>query len=129
MSQKNEQNEQWGSRLGFIMAAMGMAVGTGNIWRFPRMAGTNGGGTFVLIYILANLVWAAPLMITEMALGRKYKLGTAGAFREWMGCMDLLGMRSYNILLCSSVWAGYEILLVWPRGSIQAWAGYTAIVG
>lgn len=82
MSQKNEQ---WGSRLGFIMAAMGMAVGTGNIWRFPRMAGTNGGGTFILIYIIANLVWSAPLMITEIALGRKYKLGTAGAFREWMG--------------------------------------------
>jgi len=81
----SEKNEQWGSRLGFIMATLGMAVGTGNIWRFPRMAGTNGGGSFIIAYIIANLVWAAPLMISEIALGKKYKLGTSGAFREFMG--------------------------------------------
>lgn len=83
MSKKNQ--EQWGSRLGFILAAMGMAVGTGNIWRFPRVVGTNGGGTFIICYFIANMLWVAPLMISEMALGRKYKKGTAGAFKEFMG--------------------------------------------
>lgn len=106
MSQKNEQ---WGSRLGFILAAMGMAVGTGNIWRFPRMAGTNGGGTFILIYIIANLVWAAPLMITEIALGRKYKLGTAGAFREFMG-RKYTWMGAWICWVCAAITFYYVVV-------------------
>ncbi len=69
------QREHFISRVGFVAAAIGMAVGTGNIWRFPRMAAQYGGGVFVLVYLLALLLWSAPLLMVEMAIGRKTRLG------------------------------------------------------
>ena len=54
--EKTEQREQWGSRLGFILAAAGSAVGLGNIWRFPYVAGENGGAAFIIIYLI-GLYW------------------------------------------------------------------------
>lgn len=62
--------EQWTSRAGFIVAAIGAAVGLGNIWRFSYVAGENGGGAFLLIYILAVIVIGLPLLIAELAIGR-----------------------------------------------------------
>jgi NSS family neurotransmitter:Na+ symporter len=61
---------QWGSKFGFIMAAAGSAVGLGNIWRFPYITGLNGGGAFVLVYILCVLLIGVPLLFTVMGLGR-----------------------------------------------------------
>lgn len=81
----NEKREQWGSRLGFILASLGMAVGTGNIWRFPRMAGLHDGGSFLIAYLVANLMWALPLMMTEIAIGKRIRLGTVGSFRDFVG--------------------------------------------
>ncbi len=71
--------------MGFIAAAIGMAVGTGNIWRFPRMAAQYGGGVFVLVYILALFLWSAPLLMVEMAIGRTTRLGPVGGFRDFIG--------------------------------------------
>jgi neurotransmitter:Na+ symporter, NSS family len=62
-----------------------MAVGTGNIWRFPRDVGQGGGGTFIVALVLANLVWAVPLLMAESLLGSRSRLGTVGAFRDFMG--------------------------------------------
>lgn len=64
------QHTTWNSSLGFILAATGAAVGLGNIWKFPYMAGHNGGAPFVLIYLLAILLVGIPLMIAEILLGR-----------------------------------------------------------
>lgn len=62
--------EEWGSRLGFILATLGSAIGLGNIWRFSYVAGDNGGGAFLLVYLVAILAIGLPLLLAELALGR-----------------------------------------------------------
>ena len=66
----SESREHFGSRLGFILAAAGAAVGLGNIWGFPTQAASNGGGTFLLVYLVMILVVAFPMLVVEMAIGR-----------------------------------------------------------
>ena len=61
--------EQWTSRLGSILASTGAAVGIGNIWRFSYVAGQNGGGAFLVVYISSVLIIGIPLLIAELALG------------------------------------------------------------
>lgn len=70
----------WGSKAGFILAAAGSAVGLGNIWRFPYTAGKNGGALFVLIYIIAIVVVALPVLIAEVTLGRHTGKNPVGAY-------------------------------------------------
>ena len=60
----------WGSRLGFIMTTAGFAIGLGAIWRFPYMMSKNGGGAFLLLYLLTTLCVGVPLFIAEIMLGR-----------------------------------------------------------
>jgi NSS family neurotransmitter:Na+ symporter len=79
----NGQNRgQWSSSLGFIIACVGSAVGLGNIWKFPYIALENGGGAFVIIYLVAILMVGFPIIIAEMALGRHGKLNTFGTFKN-----------------------------------------------
>ena len=72
---------KWGSRLGFILAAAGSAVGLGNIWRFPYMTGRNGGALFVLIYIGFIFLLGMPVLLAELALGRATARNPVGAFK------------------------------------------------
>ena len=74
--------EQWGSKLGFILAASGSAVGIGNIWKFPHMAGQNGGAAFTMVYLLCILVVGLTIVITEFAIGRSTQLSPVGAFEK-----------------------------------------------
>src|SRR5689334_24104305 len=67
---KSTAQELWSSRAGFILAAMGSAVGLGSIWKFPYEVGTNGGGAFVFFYLLGLLLIVFPLMLVEFAVGR-----------------------------------------------------------
>ena len=60
----------WSSRFAFIMAAVGSAVGLGNLWRFPFMTGQNGGSAFVLIYIGCVILFALPVLMAEISIGR-----------------------------------------------------------
>ena len=62
--------EHWGSKLGFVLAAAGSAIGLGNIWKFPYVAGANGGAAFVLVYVLCVIVLGVPIMIAELEIGR-----------------------------------------------------------
>ena len=64
------RRQQWSSRMGFILAAVGAAVGLGNIWKFPYIAGSSGGGAFVIIYLFAVALVAVPILIAELMLGR-----------------------------------------------------------
>jgi NSS family neurotransmitter:Na+ symporter len=101
----SSEKEQWGSRIGYLMAALGMVIGTGNIWRFPRVVAANGGGAFLIAWTVAMLVYAVPLLMNEMVMGKKTRLGTIGAFRDfagrkytWMGiwvCAVCLFLMSY----------------------------------
>jgi NSS family neurotransmitter:Na+ symporter len=99
-----QSREQWGSRLGFILAASGSAVGLGNIWKFPHMAGENGGGAFTIVYLLCILIVGLPIVIAEFVLGRKTQLSPVGAFEKispksnwkWVG---MLGVASAFVIL------------------------------
>jgi NSS family neurotransmitter:Na+ symporter len=73
---------EWSSKLGFILAASGSAIGLGNIWRFPYVVGENGGGAFVLLYLVFVLIIGLPYMLGELALGRKYKKNPVGAIND-----------------------------------------------
>lgn len=78
---KNERGG-FGSKLGAILAAAGSAVGLGNIWRFPTETGENGGGAFILIYILCVLLLGMPVMISEFIIGRHSHANTATAYKK-----------------------------------------------
>jgi neurotransmitter:Na+ symporter, NSS family len=86
-----ENRAQWGTRLGFILAASGSAIGLGNIWRFPGVAYESGGGAFFIPYLFALLTAGIPLLILEFTLGHKYRgsaprsLGRASKGFEWIG--------------------------------------------
>jgi neurotransmitter:Na+ symporter, NSS family len=79
------QTEQWGSRLAIIIAAVSMAVGTGNLWRFPRVAAEWGGGAFLIAVTVGLVIWAVPLLMCEFLMGSRSRLGNVGAFRDFMG--------------------------------------------
>lgn len=106
--------ETFGSRFAFVAAAIGMAVGTGNIWRFPRVIGEWGGGVFLITLVIANLVWAIPLLMAESLLGSKSRFGTVGAFRDFMGRRfawlgGYMGFITIGILFYYSVVCGWAL--------------------
>ncbi|PLX86629.1 MAG: sodium-dependent transporter [Desulfuromonas sp.] len=79
----------WASRLGFVLAAAGSAVGLGNVWKFPYIAGENGGGAFVLVYLLCIAVVGLPIMMAELMIGRHTRRDAVGAF------IQIEGKRSF----------------------------------
>ena len=91
-----EQRDQWGSRLGFILATIGSAVGLGNIWRFSYQAYENGGGAFLFPYIFALLTAGLPLLLLEMGFGFFTRNSAPSSFRkikekyEWIGWWSVL---------------------------------------
>ncbi len=98
------QREQWTSKMGFVFAAAGSAIGLGNIWRFPYVAGTNGGAIFVLIYLAAIFLIGYPLMVTEITLGRKAQKNPIGTF------LALAPGTPWWLLGALGVFAGFLIL-------------------
>jgi NSS family neurotransmitter:Na+ symporter len=115
-----KQRSHWGSRIGFILAAAGSAVGLGNIWKFPYVTGENGGGIFVLVYLACVLLVGLPIMIAEILIGRTTQSSPVGAFKSlagtrspWVG-MGWLGVVSAFILLSFySVVAGWSLHYTW----------------
>ena len=81
----NNQIAGWGSRLGFILASAGSAVGLGAIWKFPYMAGTNGGSVFMLPYIFFTLTVGVALLLAEFAMGRAGRRGAVGSLNKVCG--------------------------------------------
>src|SRR5258708_1350893 len=77
-----QAREHWGSRIGFIMAAAGSAIGLGSLWRFPYITGQNGGGAFVLLYLFFTFVIALPVFIGELVVGRNTQRSAVSAFSE-----------------------------------------------
>ena len=103
---------QWGSRLGFILAATGSAIGLGAIWKFPYVAATNGGGAFLLIYFLICLTVGLALMLGEMALGRAAGNSAVGTFRDLRGGRwPLVGF--VGVLVCFLIYSFYSVVGGW----------------
>ena len=78
----NKKRGEWSNHLGFILAAAGSAVGLGNIWKFPGKIGANGGGLFLLIYIIVVAVIGLTIMLAELAIGRSTQKNAVGAFHQ-----------------------------------------------
>ncbi|GAA0329884.1 sodium-dependent transporter [Bacillus carboniphilus] len=118
------QREQWSSRLGFILAAAGSAIGLGAIWKFPYTAGQNGGGAFFLIFILFTLILGLPLLLAEFSIGRtaqdnavnSYKKIAPGTKWYWLGITGMI--TSFILLSFYSVIGGWIIIYL-----IKALAG------
>jgi len=81
MSSANQQRENWGSRVGFILAAAGSAIGLGNIWKFPYIAGEHGGAAFIFIYLICIAIIGLPVLIAEILIGRTGKRNPVGSFK------------------------------------------------
>ncbi len=111
MALLEEQRESWGSRAGFILAAVGSAVGLGNIWGFPFQAYRNGGGAFLIPYMIAVLVVGIPMLIMEFSLGHFTQLAAPGAFREINRRTEFLGW--WPILLSFAICTYYSVIIAW----------------
>ena len=112
MGNGTENREQWGSRLGFIMAAAGSAVGLGNIWRFPYVTGMNGGGAFVLCYVAIVFTIGVSVMLAEFVIGRSAGLNAVGSFRKLKG-------GAWPVVGWMGVIAGFIILSFY--GVVAGW--------
>ena len=97
------QREIFKTRAGFILAAVGSAVGLGNMWRFPYVAAEGGGAAFVFLYILLTLAIGIPLMLSEFSVGRGAGLSPIGALRK-------LGGGGWSLLGWMYVFTGFLIL-------------------
>jgi NSS family neurotransmitter:Na+ symporter len=125
--QSTHVHEQFTSRAGFLLAAIGAAVGLGNIWKFPYMLGSNGGAAFVVVYLIAIVVIATPVMVGEMMLGRHGRQSAPNTFRKiaaevkaspaweyvgWLGIVTMILVLSFF-----SVIAGWSIAYVLKTAS------------
>jgi NSS family neurotransmitter:Na+ symporter len=118
---------QWSSRLGFVLAAAGSAIGLGNLWKFPYITLENHGGAFVLVYLAAIAVVGAPIMAAEILLGRKSQRSPVGAFGllargrpgggRWKAVGYLGVLAGFIILSYYSVVAGWTIRYILMAGS------------
>ncbi len=126
---KKYVHSQWSSHWAFILAASGCAVGLGNVWRFPYLAGENGGGAFVLVYLLTVALIGIPIMMAEVMLGRRARqspvnamrtlAATEGTSRHWqyLGWLGIVG--GFVILSYYSVIAGWTLAYIFRVGSGQ----------
>jgi neurotransmitter:Na+ symporter, NSS family len=124
----------WSSRLGFVLAAAGSAVGLGNIWGFPTQVGRGGGAAFVVVYLVCVLLVCAPIMLAEFAVGRRGKKDPSGSFAairpgsSWP-LVGLLGiLAGVGILSFYSVIAGWTIAYIYYTAS-GAVAGSPEAIG
>ncbi|MED4751268.1 sodium-dependent transporter [Brevibacillus choshinensis] len=116
-----KQTEQWTSRLGFILAAAGSAIGLGAIWKFPYIVGTSGGGAFFLLFLIFTIVIGLPLLLGEFTIGRStqkeavsaYKTIAPGTVWHWIG---RLGVVTCFLLLSFYSVVGGWILTYLVRG-------------
>ena len=104
--------EQFTSRWGLIVSVIGIAVGTGNIWRFPRIAAANGGGSFLLPWIISLFLWSIPLIMTEFAIGKLTRYGPIGSFAVMMG-EKIAWMGSFVALVTAGIMFYYSVVTGW----------------
>ena len=135
-----KENQRFSSRWGTMLVMLGMAVGTGNIWRFPRIAASNGGGSFLFAWAVFLLLWSVPLILVEFAMGRESRRGPIGAFARllgggsaWMGAW--VAFTATAIMFYYSVVMGWTIRYLWgsltrgipmtsPEAATAFWEGY-----
>jgi NSS family neurotransmitter:Na+ symporter len=125
MSSGNPSREYFGTRIGFVLAAAGSAVGLGNMWRFPYQTAEGGGAAFVVLYILMTFLIGVPIMTSEFIIGRSAKRSPIGAFRfiggpRWVPVGYLVVFAPFLILVYFSVISGWTL-----RYAIDAIMGFS----
>lgn len=113
--------ERFASRLGVVLSMIGVAVGLGNVWRFPYMVGSFGGGAFLLVYLLAALTVGVPALLAEWSLGRHTRRGTVGAF-ERAGLPGGRAVSWFFFAVVTAATAYYANVIGWV-----AWHGLAAL--
>mgnify|MGYP000274213171 FL=1 len=114
-------SDRWSSRLGFLLATVGAAVGLGNIWRFSAVVGQNGGGAYLAPYLLAVFVCAVPMLVLELAVGRRLRTDVVSAFRSVRPAYAALGwLVVVGVVLILSY---YLVLTGWVLGFLVSWLG------
>ncbi len=106
-----EKRGMWSSRFTFILAAVGSAVGLGNAWRFPGLAAKHGGGTFLLVYLLAMLVMGIPLLMMEISIARKFRKGAIESMRGIKKRFEPIGWAATSnafVIVCY-----YSVVFAW----------------
>lgn len=131
MAAIGRKTDTWGSRFGFIMAAVGSSVGLGNFWRFPYTAGENGGGAFIVIYLLCVLLVGLPLLMAEYGMGRKSGMSAIEGIESlaraesksgnwgvvgWIGSLTAFFILTFYMVI--SVWL-IAFLLQAPTGRFE----------
>ncbi|MBT8048587.1 MAG: sodium-dependent transporter [Xanthomonadales bacterium] len=126
MATIHKKHENWSSRFTFLLAAVGAAVGLGNIWKFPYVTGQNGGSAFVLVYFLAVAFVALPILIAEIAVGRWGRQSPPNAMMNVArgqgrsGAWSLVGwfgmLAAYMIATYYSVIAGWSVVYIFKNG-------------
>ena len=107
-----QTKEEFSSRWGLVLATLGMAVGTGNIWRFPRIAASNGGGSFLVAWVVFLILWSVPLMIVEFSFGKRARAGTVGAFTKLAG-RKFAWMGGWVALCATAIMCYYSVVAGW----------------
>jgi len=141
---------EWSSRLSFILAATGAAVGLGNIWKFPYMAGDNGGSAFVLVYLICVVLIGVPLMMAEILIGRCGRQNPVNSLKTlsehagrschwqlagwWGSCTLLLILSFYSVVAGWSIaYMGYALSGTFnglsAAGVGQLWANFLSRPG
>ncbi|MDZ7623358.1 MAG: sodium-dependent transporter [Ignavibacteriaceae bacterium] len=132
----DQNREKWGSKIGFVLAAAGSAIGLGNIWKFPYIAGENGGASFVLVYLICIAIIGLPVLIAEILLGRTTQRNPVGAFYKlsqskfWASVGGLGVVAGFMILSFYAIIAGWAIgyiveaisgnFYIWPEPAAAA---------
>ncbi|MEL7113428.1 MAG: sodium-dependent transporter, partial [Pseudomonadota bacterium] len=135
MATIGRKTDTWGSRFGFIMAAVGSSVGLGNFWRFPFTAGENGGGAFIIIYLVCVILFGLPVLMAEYGMGRKsgmsavegiHSLARAESksanwgFVAWVGSLAAFFILTFYVVI--SAW----VIAFIPQAFSGAFDGFTA---
>jgi len=107
-----KQQEFFTSRWTLLVSTLGIAVGTGNIWRFSRIVAQNGGGSFLIPWVIFLFVWSIPLIITEFALGKFARMGPLGAITKTAG-RKFAWMGAFVVFVSSAIMFYYSVVTGW----------------
>lgn len=107
-----KQEEFFSSRWALIIATIGIAVGTGNIWRFSRVVAQNGGGSFLIPWVIFLLIWSVPLIIAEFAIGKSSRMGPVGAITKTAG-KQFGWMGAWIVFVSTAIMFYYSVVTGW----------------
>lgn len=120
----DETREQWSGQLGFVLAAIGSAVGLGNIWRFPGVAYDNGGGAFLVPYLVALLTAGIPILLLDYSIGHRFRGSAPTSFRRLTRRAETLGWFQVGVSWVIILY--YTVIIAWAASfmvfaATQAW--------